>query len=68
MDLEARRAIVMECYRRHGHEVLEWLSRRAVPAKTRKTRDDAVEGARVWAAAVMELDAALRRARNAGAG
>jgi len=60
MDLETRRKIVEDCYFRHGHKVLGWLSDRAVPIKTERTRDDAVDGAKVWAAAVMELNAAIQ--------
>ena len=60
MDLETRRKIVEDCYSRHGHKVLAWLPDRAVPVKTERTRDDAVSGAKVWAAAVMELNAAIQ--------
>jgi hypothetical protein len=61
MDLESRRKIVEECYLRHGHKVVGWLANRAVPIKTERTREDAVDGAKVWAAAVMELNAAIAK-------
>lgn len=55
MTTEQRREVVRACYARHGHEVNTWMTGRAVPLKTTKTRSDAVSGSTAWKAAVTEL-------------